>query len=203
MGARRLEAANRSSAIDPLTRIFNRRYLADRLPAEVDFAMRSGMRVAVLFADVDGLKRLNDRFGYFAGDRALCAVAAHTRRTLRPEDLLGRYGGNEFVILARESEATATLHLAEGLRGAIEGLRVVAGRVQIQVTISVGVASLTELPPRDAHVFGLLALAEGRMNEAKGLGGNRVCAWPSHDPTHSQSMGSPARGVRGPAFVDA
>jgi|HubBroStandDraft_6_1064221.scaffolds.fasta_scaffold657658_2 two-component system cell cycle response regulator len=183
MDARRVESVSRSSAIDPLTRVFNRRYLADRLPAEVDFAMRSRTRIAVLFADVDGLKRLNDRFGHFAGDRALCAIATHARRTLRPEDLFGRYGGNEFVILARESDAAATPRLAEGLRRAIEGMRVVAGREQIQVTISVGVASLAELARRDSHVFGLLALAEGRMNEAKSLGGNRVCASPPSAPT--------------------
>jgi diguanylate cyclase (GGDEF)-like protein len=181
MDGRRREAAaaNRSSAIDPLTRIFNRRYLTDRLPAEVAVATRSSARIAVLFADVDGLKRLNDRFGHFAGDRALCTIAAHIRRVLRLEDLFGRYGGNEFVVVARGSDDAAAFRLGERLRGAVEEMHMVAGREEIRITISVGVASLTELTPRDTHVFGLLALAEARMNEAKALGGNRVCAWPA------------------------
>jgi diguanylate cyclase (GGDEF)-like protein len=185
-GRREAAATDRSSAIDPLTRIFNRRYLADRLPAEVAFATRRRAPIAVLFADVDGLKRLNDRFGHFAGDRALCTIAAHIRRILRLEDLFGRYGGNEFVVVARDSDDTAAFRLAERLRGAVEEMHVVVGREQVRITISVGVASLTELTPRDTHMFGLLALAEARVNEAKALGGNRVCAWPTR-PTVSHN----------------
>jgi diguanylate cyclase (GGDEF)-like protein len=176
-----------SSAIDSLTGIFNRRHLADRLAVEVASALRSGAQTAVLFLDVDSLKQLNDRFGHFAGDRALRAVAAQICRTLRLEDLVGRYGGNEFVILARESDANGAMRLAERLRGAIEGLQMVAEREDVRITISIGVAWLTELAPRDEHVFGLVALAVARMNEAKSSGGNRVCttstpSWPLHAP---------------------
>jgi len=162
-------------SIDPLTGIFTRRYLVDRLVAEVASSIRGGAPIVALLADVDGLRGVNDRFGRFAGDRALRAVAAQIRRTVRLEDLLGRYGGNEFVVLALGSNATTGAHLAERLRGAIEGLHMLAERVEVRITVSVGVASMTEIAPSDEHPFALLALADARMNEAKTRGGNRVC----------------------------
>jgi diguanylate cyclase (GGDEF)-like protein len=168
-------ATARSDAIDPLTGILNRRHLIERLAVAVVSAIRSGARMAILLVDVDGLKRLNDRFGRLAGDRALRSVAVQIHRTLRGEDLVGRYGGNEFVVLARVRHAGAAKHLAERVRDGIEGLHLSEGPEVIRATVSVGIASSTELAWGDEHVLGLIAMAGARLNEAKALGGNRVC----------------------------
>jgi diguanylate cyclase (GGDEF)-like protein len=168
-------SADRPSTIDALTGIFNRAHLTDLLTVELVSSMHGGSQGAVLFAEVGGLKQVNDRAGRFAGDQALCAVAAQMYRMLPAGDLVGRYRGNAFVLLARGSDVPAVARLAERLRGAIESLVMVAGRERVRMTISVGVAWLTELAPGVEAVPTLVALAEARMNEAKASGGNRVC----------------------------
>ena len=166
-----------SSMHDPLTHVFNRRYLADRLLAEVARARRADGDVAVLMIDVDSLKGVNDRFGHLAGDRALCTVAARIRRALRIEDVLARYGGDEFVVLAVGTDAADAVQLAERIRRAVEGLHMSARGREVRITTSIGVASLAEVGASDDEpVAALLAMADARMYEAKASGGNRVCA---------------------------
>src|SRR5260221_10093147 len=182
MSSRALLPAADSSARDPLTRVFNRGYLVNRLILEIAHAVRTTAQAAILMADIDRLKQVNDRFGRFVGDRALLAVAGQIQRTIGLEDLLGRYGGDEFVILARGTSTSAAAALAERVRRNIESLSVIARGEPVPMTISVGVASLTELAPADDHMFALLALAEGRMNGAKASGRNRI------SPARTQSQ---------------
>ncbi len=107
-----------ASVLDPLTHAYNRRYFAKRLAAEVAHARRGRTSLAALMFDVDHFKEFNDRFGHLPGDRALCFVTAQVMRLIREEDLLARYGGDEFVALARTPEDQA-VRLAGRLRGAI------------------------------------------------------------------------------------
>src|SRR5260370_42110337 len=86
-------------------------------------ACRAPCELAVLMTDVDGLKQVNDIFGHFAGDRTLCIVGARMKRALRGEDILARYGGDEFVIVAPETGRIEAAHLAERVRRAIEELQ--------------------------------------------------------------------------------
>ena len=176
-----------SSVRDPLTHVFNRRYLADRLVAEVARARRGQGEVAVLVIDVDALKTINDSFGHLAGDRLLSTVAARILRSLRIEDVLARYGGDEFVVIAGGTDRSHAEQLAERVRRAVEALRLGARGREVRVTTSIGVASLAELadnsePPE------LIALADARMYGAKASGGNKVstsCA-PTATPSASQ-----------------
>jgi two-component system cell cycle response regulator len=157
-----------SSVRDPLTQVFNRRYLADRLVAEIAHARRTKEEVAILMADLDRLKQVNDRFGHLAGDRALCLVASCLRGVIRVEDVLARYGGDEFVILARETDRAEATLLAERIQRAIETLPMgAAGSQRVGMTMSVGVASLLEVEPTDEPALALLALADERMYQAK------------------------------------
>jgi len=162
-----------SSVRDPLTHMFNRRYLADRLPAEIARARRAEGDVAVLMIDVDSLKKVNDSFGHLAGDRLLATVAARIRRTLRVEDVLARYGGDEFVVIAVGNDRAAAEQLAERVRRAVEALHMSARGREVRITTSIGVASLAELAA-NTEPEALLALADARMYGAKVSGRNKV-----------------------------
>jgi two-component system, cell cycle response regulator len=163
-----------SSVHDPLTHLFNRRYLTDRLVAEVSHARRTQGELALLIADVDSLKHVNDRFGHVAGDRALCIVGARMKRAIRVEDILARYGGDEFVIVAPGTGDVEAVHLGERVRRAVEDLHLSARGEEVPLTLSIGVASLVEIETSDEPVAALLGLADYRLYGAKAAGRNRV-----------------------------
>jgi len=164
-----------SSIHDPLTQVFNRRYLADRLVAEVARARRAKSELTVLMADVDGLKQLNDTFGHLAGDRTLSIIGARMKRLLRGEDILARYGGDEFVIVAPETGCIEAAHLAERVRRAVDELQMSAQGRHVGITLSIGVASLSEVNSADDLIAALFALVDARLYGAKTAGRNRVC----------------------------
>lgn len=163
-----------SSVNDPLTRVFNRQYLRDRLFAEIAHAQRSHGEVAILMIDVDHLKHVNDHFGHLAGDRALCTIASRILRVLRVEDMLARYGGDEFVVVAAGAGPVEARQLAERVRRAVEESHMSAQGRDVHVTASIGLASLAELAESDEPVAALFALADARMYGAKVSGRNRV-----------------------------
>ena len=109
-----------ASVRDPLTNAFNRKYFANRLVAEVSHARRSGDCVALLVIDIDHFKVCNDAHGHVVGDRVLCSVVAQIMRTVRPDDVVARFGGDEFVVLSRVAEMVEARVLAERLRRGIE-----------------------------------------------------------------------------------
>jgi two-component system, cell cycle response regulator len=163
-----------SSVRDPLTRAFNRAYFADRLMIEIAVAARSECEAALLMIDLDGLKQVNDRHGHLSGDRALSFVAARIARAIRMGDLLARYGGDEFVVLASRTSLAQALILAERVRSAVAQLCFVAGGERVAMTVSVGVASLREVDADARTKEALLGLADERLYSAKRAGRNRV-----------------------------
>jgi diguanylate cyclase (GGDEF)-like protein len=165
-----------SSMQDPLTGAFNRRYLNERLVAEIAHARRTGRDVSVLMIDVDGLKEVNDRFGHLAGDRALSSIATRIQSVLRAEDMLARYGGDEFVVLALGTVGVAVLQLAERIRRAVEGLQMSARDQIVSLTASIGVASVAAVSSSSDPGMAVLATADARMYAAKASGRNRVCS---------------------------
>jgi two-component system cell cycle response regulator len=125
---------------DPLTRLLNKAHVAERLAAEVAFARRHHASLGVLLIDVDEFKRINDVHGHEAGDVVLRVIAHALERTVRTEDVLGRYGGEEFAVLARGIGADGAIRLADRLCEAVRVLRVPVGNARVQVTITVGLA---------------------------------------------------------------
>jgi two-component system cell cycle response regulator len=162
-----------SAVRDALTGVFNRAYFADRLMVEVAVARRGDEPPCLLMIDVDGLKQLNDRHGHLSGDRALSFVAASIAGSARAGDVVARYGGDEFVILASRTRMDQALVLAERVRQAVARLCFGAGGERVAMTVSIGVASLRELEA-DARSDGLVALADRRLYAAKHEGRNRV-----------------------------
>ncbi len=167
-----------SSTRDHLTRLYNRKYLAERLATEVAYAIRHRTRVGLIIFDLDHFKRVNDEHGHLGGDEVLKAVAARVQRVIRTEDVLARYGGEEFVIIARGIEHENLARFGERVRVLVEALEVTwpsAEGKKLRVTISAGVASLNPDPRGEPRTTdGLLSAADARLYEAKRAGRNRV-----------------------------
>jgi diguanylate cyclase (GGDEF)-like protein len=166
---------------DPLTGVYNRRHLDERLAGELAAAQRHGRPVSVLMIDVDHFKALNDTHGHLAGDEALRMVAFVVRGAVRREDVLARYGGEEFVVIARETSLEGARALAERIRAAVERSRCTWQGRELAVTVSVGVAvspDVAELVPGRSDRDLLLA-ADRALYLAKERGRNRIVALPS------------------------
>ena len=157
---------------DELTRLPNRRHLLAVAEAQLDRVRASDGTFALVALDVDHFKRINDQHGHAAGDLVLRRVAHACRTALRPTDLLGRTGGEEFFAVLPATRAADAAEVAERLRGAVEQLRFQTTDPALRVTISLGVA---EWQAGDTLVR-LMARADERLYRAKDAGRNRVVA---------------------------
>jgi two-component system, cell cycle response regulator len=164
-----------SSTRDALTRLYNRKYFTERLTAEVAYSRRHKVKLAVLMIDIDDFKHTNDTYGHLAGDMVLRLVSAQMLRLIRVEDLLARFGGEEFVILARSTGKTEAVRLAERIRESVSQLDIPVADRSITTTLSIGVASLPDVAP-EGGPNELIALADARLYRAKAEGKNRYCA---------------------------
>jgi diguanylate cyclase (GGDEF)-like protein len=173
---RKIRSLKRDALRDPLTGLYNRRFLWEALHKELARCVRHQAPVGLLFVDVDGFKALNDTFGHPAGDRVLVRIAEALLATLRQADILARYGGEEFVILPLGPSESGIVRLAERLRSAVEKLEIQPEGRLIRVTISVG-CTLT-IPDGNDQGERLLAAADAAMYDAKRLGGNRIAFRP-------------------------
>ena len=126
---------------DPLTGVQNRMALSSSLQREVDLAHRQQVTLSMLVIDIDHFKTFNDEYGHAFGDDVLTTVAQTIANTVRRSDLLFRYGGEEFVVLASHTGEEGAMLLAERIRKNVAAMQTVRGRA-IQVTVSVGVARL-------------------------------------------------------------
>lgn len=161
----------RIARIDPLTRIANRRALAEHARRMIAEATRHGREFAVLLIDADHFKRINDQFGHAGGDSVLCTLVAHLQRALRASDVLGRLGGEEFVALLPDTGAAAALETAERVRAAIAAGTISVTGQPHPLTVSIGVSALR---PGDTGLEDLLHRADHALYAAKRAGRNRV-----------------------------
>ena len=172
-----LHAANRRlqslARTDELTGVRNRRGLRSVLEREFLRAERYGGRLALLALDLDRFKEVNDAHGHAVGDQVLRAVAQAVKGALRQVDVVGRTGGEEFVVVAPETTLDEALVVAERLRVAVAEASVTTpSGARVRVTVSCGVAAHREL--RAATVDELLAAADAALYRAKALGRDRV-----------------------------
>lgn len=160
---------------DELTKLKNRRFLRTRLGEELDRASRYGHPLACIFFDVDLFKQVNDTYGHEAGDMVLRTVSATAQEQGRQIDILGRFGGEEFLMILPETDLEQAVALAERLRQAIESKTCVAGRQQIRVTATFGVSCYSPGPTAaQPDLSDLIKQADTAMLEAKKAGRNRV-----------------------------
>lgn len=177
--ARLFNQVQELATLDALTGVANRRHFFDLARREVERAERYHHPLSLLMIDVDYFKQFNDTYGHIAGDQALRAIAARLRDNLRENDVSGRFGGEEFLVLLPETESEQALQVAERLRGAIGARPITTDEGEVGVTVSIGVASCGGAGQR-LSVEQLLKLADDALYVAKRRGRNQIQVAPLH-----------------------
>lgn len=162
------EKLRTQSLRDPLTGLYNRRYMEDALERYVSLAERSNAPTSVVLLDLDNFKQLNDKHGHAKGDAVLRDVAAQLVGGLRPSDVVCRYGGEEIIAILPDCSLDDAVLKAEALRLRVEGLSEVHG---VPISASFGVASI---PETSTSVADLVAMADNALYSVKTSGKNRV-----------------------------
>jgi len=166
-----LSEAERRAQTDPLTGVLNRRSLIERLDAACARAKARGLPIALLFIDLDHFKMINDTFGHQAGDACLRAIIDPIHAELRQSDVIGRYGGEEFVVILSSADAAAATPIAQRIVERVAEVRVQGFGNPISVTCSIGIAASDTL-----GIWGepLLAQADAAVYVAKRSGRNQI-----------------------------
>jgi diguanylate cyclase (GGDEF)-like protein len=162
------------AVLDGLLQIYNRKHFIKRLSEEFQRSQRYGRNLSLIMLDLDRFKRINDTYGHQAGDDVLKAVADILKRNLREQDVLGRYGGEEFAIMLPETPLEHTLAIAERLRSLIEEATLTYRQQRIFATISLGAASYCATDNRLPYYQDLIEKADGALLMAKRTGRNKV-----------------------------
>lgn len=166
------EALRSQSIVDPLTGLFNRRYLEETLEREIRRAVRSNQSLGVMMLDLDHFKNFNDTYGHEAGDAVLREAGAFLKRCVRAEDIVCRFGGEEFVVILPSADASITYARAERIRSKFHDLTVLYnGKSLGLVTMSIGIAAL---PEHGQSAKTLLDSADAALYRAKREGRDRV-----------------------------
>jgi len=166
------EAMHFRATHDPLTGLWNRAAILESLDRELPRAYREGRPLGILLADLDHFKKINDTHGHLAGDEVLREAARRMLTAVRSYDLVGRYGGEEFLLLLSGCDSSNILDRAEHLRKMIASQPVRATEGSLQVTVSVGAVSSAGIRNLDADSF--LRAADQALYRAKNSGRNRV-----------------------------
>jgi len=166
-----LTEAERRAQIDPLTGVLNRRSIVERLDAACSRARARGLPIALLFIDLDHFKEINDTFGHAAGDACLGAIIGPIQAELRQSDVIGRYGGEEFVVILSSADAAAARPIAERILDRVADVQVQGFGEPIRLTCSIGVAASDTLGVWGEH---LIARADAAVYSAKRSGRNQV-----------------------------
>lgn len=175
---RSLRSANeenrRLSITDPLTGAYNRRYLMEQLPREIERAARYGRELSVVMCDVDHFKKINDTHGHLVGDEVLKWFVASLQKWVRACDWVARYGGEEFIVVLPETNVSSAGAAAENLRTGIAEAPFVLDQLSIPVTASFGASGWSGAVPAGSLLDALLAKCDAGVYASKAGGRNRV-----------------------------
>ena len=179
---RSLRAANeenrRLSITDPLTGAYNRRYLTEQLPREIERAARYGRQLATVMCDVDHFKRINDTQGHLVGDDVLRWFFVQLQKGVRASDWVARYGGEEFLIVLPETNVANAAVAAEHLRTQLAATPFPGASGELSVTASFGVAGWQNNVPQGATFDALVARCDEGVYASKAAGRNHVTVRP-------------------------
>ncbi len=177
--ARAQNELERLASVDSLTSIYNRYYVYRQLNIEVDRTLREKGELSTILFDLDFFKKVNDCYGHQFGDEVLQKVAKTIQDNVRQYDSVGRYGGEEFLVVLPNAGGDVAVEIAERIRRAIENLSIECGKQVIKITISAGVSTLR---PSETEVDELVKRADKALYKAKRNGRNQVVAAPQLVP---------------------
>lgn len=173
-----LEAKNallqKISITDTLTKVYNRRYLSQRLNEEISKVKRYGYAVSCMMLDIDYFKKINDRYGHQEGDRALKGLASLLKKNIRSVDLISRYGGDEIIILFPHTDFKGASIVTERLRREVEECNFGSSKSPLRFTISIGFVSFDK--EDSLNEDSLMRAMDKQLYQAKQTGRNKVCA---------------------------
>lgn len=173
------KSLRRRSLIDPLLKIWNRGAIMRILGIEADRCDKQGVPLSLVVVDLDFFKKINDTYGHPAGDVVLVNIAARLRSCMRPQEALGRYGGEEFLAVLPGACHETALAVAECMRQTVEAQPEMLNGVALNLSISAGIASTVQFPT--ATTDELISRADAALYMAKDAGRNRVIrAMPGH-----------------------
>jgi len=161
-----------SAVKDGLTGIHNRRYFLERLKSEFQHSQRYKRTLSLLIFDLDHFKKINDEHGHRAGDAVLRTIAENIAKAMRGGDVFARIGGEEFACLLRETDHPSGMRFADRLRKLVRGSKVRWGTTEIEVTVSIGIATFDGANFEDPDA--LMQAADQRLYAAKNGGRDRV-----------------------------
>ncbi len=169
------ETLRNQSIRDPLTGLFNRRYMEESLEREISRANRSRSPIAIIMLDIDHFKEFNDTFGHQAGDAALRTLADFLKNATRGQDIVCRYGGEEFALVFGGSTLEGALERGEVLRDGVKRLEVrYGGQLLGTITVSMGLALF---PDHGSTIADILRGADQALYCAKRDGRDQICVW--------------------------
>ena len=166
------EEIYRLSTTDGLTQVHNKRFLLEYLDREISRCRRQGSELSLVLLDIDHFKKVNDTFGHLAGDQVLKHLTTLIRANIRHEDVLARFGGEEFIVVLPQIGRAGARQCAEKVHHLVEQYRFVSDYDEIPVTISIGVVTST---PRTETAAELISMADRELYRAKKQGRNCVC----------------------------
>lgn len=170
------ENAELLATIDALTGLFNRRHFFHLAQTEFDRTRRYSRPVSIVMLDIDFFKYVNDTYGHLIGDYVLQQIAERCKSVLRSSDVIGRYGGEEFVILLPETNLVLATRIANRIRRLVMDRPIVTERGEVSLTVSLGIACME--PGSNSSLEQVLDYADQALYQAKGLGRNRIHTWP-------------------------
>jgi len=160
-----------TSMYDNLTQLFNRKGLTDTMITFASLAQRNHYKIGIMMIDIDNFKNINDTLGHQSGDHVLKKIAAHLRTNVRKSDLIGRYGGEEFIVFIVNTDLKSITALGEKIRESISHIKIDS----INVTVSIG-CSVKEISTNDINkcIEDTIRVADDNLYRAKRSGKNRV-----------------------------
>jgi diguanylate cyclase (GGDEF)-like protein len=168
----KLGKARRQAMFDPLTRLWNRRGATDLLNAALKEAVKHNHSIGICLADIDNFKQVNDQFGHQVGDQVLRRVAASIVASVRPQDIVCRYGGEEFLVIVHDVDEKGCVSIGERICSGMRDLPIQTRDGPVPATISIGVAMRNRGDPVSSEH--LVALADAALYESKRQGRDRV-----------------------------
>ena len=159
---------------DMLTGLWNRRYFIDNAFVEFERSLRYKRNMSFVICDIDDFKLINDSYGHCVGDKVLKKIAGVLLDSVRPSDCVGRWGGEEFVVLLPETDKLIASEVADRVRLALSELCVSCEEGDIRVTLSFGVSDLSNLDPNGSALDSIYTIADKCLYAAKKAGKNRV-----------------------------